>query len=649
LDIGGPEKSCVPVAEKLATFSGKEQRPVTMPAAIPPSARAFLGTIAFLTLTSGGLAQHERAASVLEGLDRLVALNEGHGGGVVRIAGPEGSLCVGAAGLTAGPGSAPMTPDTPFEIASITKAVTATVVLQLVEEGKFTLDSKLGGVLSGRHSRGFNPNITIRQLLSHTSGLGHYWEDGPKDRDGNNAFLRVFLASPERFWQPEDILDQARAIPARRPGSAFHYSDTNYVLLGLIIEQTTGRPLHEVFRTQIFDPLGMKSTWLSYRQKQRGTAPSHRYEGAEDLNDVPRQSADWAGGGLVSTARDLERFLRGLASGALFKNAATLPVMLGAVPVGEEDISYGLGLYRVKLDGALGEVWGHDGHGNSFAYYWPQRDITFTGTLNQTENDWWPLVEIFTGGGDPAVVVEQNNASFGASLSAGWDSLYMDRGVNGLRDKGYGAGIAWTTLEVTWGITDSDFLSVIAWQCFATQSPDYREFDATIDYTRVIGNWSLSAGYTFNYGYSEGNFFSNELYASAAFDWRLGPVTFTPSTTYFFTIGPDADDGQGFVQAGSSYLLFRLDASLPVYKDIVALEPWTAFGVNFDYNTKDIGDGETEPFTGANNLECGLAVPVRINRTITLSAFGAYSYAIPNLSSTARNTFWGGGSITFSF
>lgn len=606
----------------------------------------LLLTFSFATVA---LAQSENSQQALDVLSRLVARNDGHGGGVVRIAGPAGPICIGATGLTAGPDSPPMTPDTPFEIASITKAVTATVILQLIEEGKFTLDSKLGSVLPARHARGFNPDITVRQLLSHTSGLGHYWEDGPHDRAGNNAFLSAFIAEPGRFWQPEDILDQARAIPAKRPDSAFHYSDTNYVLLGLIIEHTEGSPLHTVFREKIFEPLGMNATWLSYRQKQRGAAPSHRYEGSDDLHTVPRQSADWAGGGLVSTARDLERFLRGLASGAIFRKPETLSLMLDAVPVGEDDISYGLGLYRVKLDGNLGEIWGHDGHGNSFAYYWPQRDITFTGTLNQTENDWWPIVEIFAEGGSPAAVIAENEFSFDAALSAGWDSLYMDRGVNGLGIGGYGSGIAWVSLNITWGVTDVDFISVIAWQCFATQSIDYREFDASIDYTRLVGDFALSAGYTFNYGYSDGNFFSNELYASIAREWKIGPVTITPSTTYFFTIGPDADDGDGFVQAGSSYLLFRVDACLPIYRDIVALEPWTAFGLNFNYNTREIGDGETEPFTGANNIECGLAVPVKINRTITVAGFGAYSHAFTNLISTAPNTFWGGARITFSY
>ena len=361
---------------------------------------------------------------------------------------------------------------------------------------------------------------------------------------------------------------------------------------------------------------------------------------------MPRQSADWAGGGLISTTRDLERFLRGLATGALFHQPGSLDLMRQAVPVGENDISYGLGLYRVKLADGQGELWGHDGHGNSFAYYWPGRDITFTGTLNQTENDWWPLVEVFIAGGKPGAVLEESDKSFEASLSAGWDSLYLDRGVNGLREKGYGSGIAWTTLEATWGATGTDFFTVNAWQCFATQGTAYREFDLSLNYTRLVGDLALSLGYTFNYGVSGGDFFSHELNACAAYEFALGEFSLTPSLTYFYTLGPDADDGSGFVQAGSSYLLLRFDGKLPLYRDVVALEPWTAFGVNFDYNTRG---GDAQPFTGPNNVEFGLAVPVKITRTITVSAYGAYSVALTDLNNTAPNTFWGGGSVTFSF
>lgn len=601
---------------------------------------------AALLVAISALAESNHSTPVREVLERLVARSDGHGGGVIRISGPQGVLCEEAAGLVAGSGSGRMTVDTPFEIASITKAVTATTVLRLIEQGKLHLDSPLSEVLPGGPSRGFQGAITVRQLLSHTSGLPNYWTDGARDRAGNNAFLSAFVAEPGRLWQPEEILAHSRAIPAKRPGSRFHYSDTNYVLLGLIIERAAGKPLHHVFREQIFDPLGMNATWLTYRGKPRGAAPSHRYEGAEDLHEVPRQSADWAGGGLISTTRDLEHFLRGLASGAIFRQPGALDVMRQAVPVGEDDISYGLGLYRVKLADGQGELWGHDGHGNSFAYYWPERDTTFTGTLNQTENDWWPLVEIFITGGKPDVVLAETEKSLEASLSAGWDSLYMDRGVNGLREKGYGSGIAWTTLQATWGATETDFFTVNAWQCFATQGTAYREFDLSLNYTRLFGDLAVSLGYTFNHGVSDGDFYSHELNASAACEFAFGSLNLTPSLTYFYTLGPDADDGSGFVQTGSSYLLLRLDGNLPLFRDVVALEPWTAFGVNFDYNTQ--GD-DAQPFVGPNNFEFGLAVPVKINRTITVSAFGAYSVALTDLNNTAPNTFWGGGSVTFSF
>ncbi len=604
-------------------------------------------TVIFLTLLGSAWAQADRALLVKDVLARLVTRNEGRGGGVVRIAKANGVLVEDAAGFVAGPGSPLMTVATPFEVASITKAVTAATALRLSERGMLNLDDRLGKVLPGR--QGFDREITIRQLLSHTSGLPDYWTDGPKDHAGNNAFLGAFLAEPGRSWNPNDILIMAGDMPTRKRGRRFHYSDTNYVLLGLIIEKVTGHPLHQVFREEIFEPLRMNDTWLTYKERQRGDEPSHRYEGDEDLHNKPRQSADWAGGGLISTARDLERFLRGLASGALFKKASSLETMREAVPVGEDGISYGLGLYRVELDGDLGELWGHDGHGNSFAYYWPQRDITFTGTLNQTENDWWPLVEEFIQGGNPGQVVADAEKTFEASLSTGWDSLFMDRGLNSLRERGYGSGIYWVNLDVTWGLTDTDFLTMNVWQCFATQGASYRETDASIVYTRLLGDFELSLQYMFTYGYAEGNFFSNDLTAAVAYGWELGPITLIPSVSYCFALGPDADDGNGFVQAASSYLLFRMDGRMPIYRDILSLEPWGALGVNFEYNTRDGSEGEPEPFVGANNIECGVAVPWRVSRHITVSAFGAYSRALTQLSNTSPDTFWGGASVSFSY
>ncbi|MBN8709557.1 MAG: beta-lactamase family protein [Verrucomicrobia bacterium] len=614
-----------------------------------PTLRLLACSFALFVIASSTVSAQTASQAVLTELDQLVADNDGHGGGIVRIADRTGVLCQGVAGKFAGPGSPDMTPDRPFEIASITKAVTAATILVLAEEGKLTLDTPIGKLLPAKTVQGFDGSLTIRQLLSHTSGLLHYWTDGARDREGNNAFLRSFLADPGHNWTPDEILSYAREIPSRRPGR-FHYSDTNFVLLGLLIEHVTGQPLHTVYREKIFRPLGMDSTWLTYHESRRGAPQSHRYEGSEDLTDVPRQSADWAGGGLVSTARDLERFLRGLADGKLFRNPETLQAMLTFVPTGEQDISYGLGLYRVKLDGGLGEVWGHDGHGNSFAYYWPQRGVTFTGTLNQVDNDWWPLVEAWVSGGKSLSDFEEDRQTFNASLSTGWDSLYMDKGANGLNDSNrYGSGIYWTALSLTWNISESNFLTAGVWQAFATSGPSYRETDADLTFTQLVGDGFVSLAYDFNYGYSDGNFYSNELVASVGWDFTLGPLTLTPSATYWFALGPDSDSGSGFVEACSSFLNLRLDGNLPLYRDILALDFWGAFGVNFRYNTSPAPDDDVTPFTGPNNLECGLSLPIRVNRYITFAVYGAYSYALTDISGTAPSTFWGGGSVQFSY
>ena len=578
-------------------------------------------------------------------LDRMTSKNRGYGGGVFRVSDRRGLLWEGAAGRMAGPASPPMQTDTPFEIASVTKMVTATTVLMLVERGKLRLDSRLADILPAGLASGFQ-EISIQQLLSHTSGLPDYWDDRSR-RDG---FLRAFAAEPGRRWDPEGILSYARQMRARSPGGRFKYSDTNYVLLGLVIEHITSRLLHRAFREMIFEPLGMRDTWLSYRENPRGLAPSHRFEGEEDLHAVPRQSADWAGGGLVSTTRDLEKLLRGLVSGGLFKMAGTLDILRKSVPTGKEGITYGMGVYRVDLGGGQGEMWGHDGHGNAFAYYWPERGLFFTGTLNQTENDWWPLVEIFCEEDGAGTLSGGERKSFDAEISTGWDSLYMFRGVNALRDGSrYGSGIAWTGVNLAWNPGENDRISLDLWNCFSTQGTAYREFDATLAYTRSFGGLELGCAYAFYFGYAPENFYSHELSAVAAYELELGRFTLIPSLGYFFNIGPDSADGQGSSKAASSYLLLRVDGHLPVYREIVSLEPWGAFGVNFQYNTKTGPDDEPVPFSGLNNIEFGLSIPVKLSRALTLTGYAAYSHALDTLTETSPDTFWGGASLSFSF
>lgn len=333
-------------------------------------------------------------------LDALVASNGGYGGGILRVAEPStGQVLVDASG-DAWRNGPTMNPSDAFEIASITKTFTAATVLLLAEDGTVDLDDPIGAHLPLVVGMGlleiggvdYGPDLTLRQLLQHTAGLPDYWYDPPYVLPGVNAFLLEFLVDPNRTWTPLELLDHAAQLdPVGMPGGGFHYSDTGYVMLGLMIEELEGQPLHDVYRSRITGPLQMHDTWLPYHEVQpAGQVLSHRYEGTADLHNVPRQSADWAGGGLVSTAADLEIFVAALATGGLFADPASWTEMTTAVPADEPDVYYGLGVYLVDL-GPQGLWVGHEGYGEAWMWWWPQQHLAITGTLNQTTSYWWPL------------------------------------------------------------------------------------------------------------------------------------------------------------------------------------------------------------------------------------------------------------------
>lgn len=244
------------------------------------------------------------------------------------------------------------------------------------------------------------------------------------------------------------------------------------------------------------------------------------------------------------------------------------------------------------------------------------------------------------------VVVEEERKLWSAALSTGWDSLYMFRGVNVLRgDQSYGSSLYWTDLNATWNITENDFLTVGTWMAFGLNKTNYKELNVYAAYTHTFGNLALSFGYTF-YDIISGPLYANELNWKAAYTIELpAGITIVPSLTYFFNLGPDLADGEGIVKSTSSFLLARIDAGVPIYKDIIALAPWISFGTSFDYNIQQDGSY----FTGANNLELGLGLPIKINDVISLYGYVAYSTQWEDLAGTRPNTFWGGGKVTFSF
>jgi D-alanyl-D-alanine carboxypeptidase len=130
---------------------------------------------------------------------------------------------------------------------------------------------------------------------------------------GEKAFMTRVREEPRRAWHPVELVDHAAAhgTPSFPPGEGFAYSDTGYVITGILLEQITGRPLHKVYRDLVFDPLGMDTTWLEGHEPARKPEAAHHYTEELDWTTLA-PTIDWAGGGLVTTAPDLARFIRGL-------------------------------------------------------------------------------------------------------------------------------------------------------------------------------------------------------------------------------------------------------------------------------------------------------------------------------------------------
>ncbi len=249
------------------------------------------------------------------------------------------------------------------------------------------------------------------------------------------------------------------------------------------------------------------------------------------------------------------------------------------------------------------------------------------------------------------VIVEEVEATqwWNASLSTGWDSLYMFRGVNIIPGfENYGSSLYWTDLSVTFNLTENDFLTIGTWVAFGLTDTNYKEFDAYAAYTHTFGDFSVSLGYTYYHILSTTyGLYSHELSAGAAYSIALGPVTITPGINYFFNLGPKPGQ-RGFAEQASSYLEGRIDVEVPIYKDVVALTPWTSFGTNFRYNFTAKSDPPS-PFNGGNDWQIGVALPITLSEVVSIAPYGAYSYQWNDLVGTKPSTFWGGGSVTFSF
>jgi hypothetical protein len=249
--------------------------------------------------------------------------------------------------------------------------------------------------------------------------------------------------------------------------------------------------------------------------------------------------------------------------------------------------------------------------------------------------------------GQPVATTEiETPAPWSATLATGWDSLYMFRGVNQVPGfDGYGSSLSWTSLDVSIPLTAADTLTLGTWAAFGLGDTDYKEIDTTATLTHEIGNLSLTCGYALYTVLNVPNgLYANELSVGAAYEWKLGGITLTPALAYTFELGPNLGH-RGYVEQCSSYLEARIDAEIPLWRDLVSLAPWTALGTNFRYNVTESG----EPFVGADHVEGGLSLPITLREGITLTPYVATSCQWRDLTGTRPVTWWGGGSVSIAF
>ncbi|TDQ46101.1 serine hydrolase domain-containing protein [Actinorugispora endophytica] len=244
-----------------------------------------------------------------------------------------------------------------FRVASTTKTFVATLVLQLVAEGRIGLDDTVAGHLT---RFGLDRRVTVRMLLQHTSGVHNFTgEPGPDGVHGQGlpAWGKEWVDTRLRAYRPEELVEFALSKPARfEPGTAFSYSNTNYVLAALLVGELTGRPYGEEMRRRILEPLGLRDTVVPGARLEIPGPHAHGYYRYEDAGewkvvDVTRQNPSLlhGAGEMISTTRDLHMFFSTLLGGGLLP-APLLAEMLTPDPT----IGYGLGLFVQELGSDCG-------------------------------------------------------------------------------------------------------------------------------------------------------------------------------------------------------------------------------------------------------------------------------------------------------
>ena len=311
-------------------------------------------------------------------------------------------------------GEQALLPNQPFHAASIGKLFSAVTIMQLAEEGALDIadpvaDYLAADVLAGLFVHGgvdYAGEVTIGQLMEHTSGVADYFADPV---DSGVTVQQDITQNVDTLWTPEMLLavSRQRQHAVGTPGKQFHYSDTGYVLLGLIIEKVEQKPFHQVLADRFFVPLAMVDSYMPYRSMPTNPQPlpmADAWVDGVNIRAARSISADWAGGGVVTTPDDLLRFNQALHNEALISEASYLRMITMRNPF-RTGLYYGVGMMAVRfgefswaLD-FLPESLGHIGILATHLWYEPMTETTVVlnyGSTDRLESSFMDLITIKT-------------------------------------------------------------------------------------------------------------------------------------------------------------------------------------------------------------------------------------------------------------
>jgi D-alanyl-D-alanine carboxypeptidase len=345
-------------------------------------------------ILTGALANSATEATRKALTQRLGSLRATYGmpGVSAAILFPDGTMWRATSGFADVAAKRRLTADTEFAVASISKTFLAALILVLAEEGRLDLESPVASYLP---DVGIDPLITVHQLLDHTSGMHDFFYDPDIDE--------ALLADRTRVWTAEEALSYV-GKPYFEPGKGWHYSNTNYVVLGLLAESIGEAPLADQLRARFLAPLGLDHSHYQGVEKPLGPlARAYRFSGpglrlppiplTDGSNIVPFTSvvtAAGSAGSLASTADDLVTWARALYGGRVL-TPASLTAMVADVAVTapfKPSIPYGLGVQVATVDGR--PTLGHSGRllGSRTVVRWlPDQGIAIAVLTNQSRND----------------------------------------------------------------------------------------------------------------------------------------------------------------------------------------------------------------------------------------------------------------------